>query len=291
MAASLDPCSPDGMSRRSAWEGAPDPDEGKPRATVQQYAALIAQKVMTHLEGLAQARLEKRPRPYQTDAEIHQSYIKATSGGGAEGAEYEPEEGPAAGEAPQKSREVFPLLRGDFDAEEMRAILDFEHKPRPTPLLKELLSLPFMDKHALPPLVTEKTERHRAEAALWRGKYKDLADAPIQEKLELKKIQEEALEVNAEEDHLENIPKPTRRIRGKQPPVASFASEGLYEKPSAYIRHLISQLPENKMLTRRQTLFLVKFSQACDEAWEDEDKPPEQRRIYHILLLGAGGTG
>ena len=36
---------------------------------------------------------------------------------------------------------------------------------------------------------------------------------------------------------------------------------------------------------------MVKFSQACDEAWEDEDKPPEQRRTNHILLLGAGGTG
>ena len=46
---------------------------------------------MTNLEGLAQARVEKRPRPYQTDAEIHQSYIKATSGGGAEGGEDEQE--------------------------------------------------------------------------------------------------------------------------------------------------------------------------------------------------------
>ena len=157
---------PDARRRRVEEEKIPDPDEEKPRASVKQYAALIAHKVMTHLEGLAQARIEKRPRPYQTDAEIHQSYISATSGGGAKGPEDEPDEGPQAGEAPQKSREVFPLLRGDFDTEEMRAILDFEHKPRPTPLLKELLSLPFIDKQALPPLVTEKTDRHRAEAAL-----------------------------------------------------------------------------------------------------------------------------
>ena len=97
--------------------------------------------------------------------------------------------------------------------------------------------------------------------------------------------------MNAEEDHIEKVAKPTHRVRGKQPPVASFASEGLYERPSAFIRHLISQLPANEKLTRRQTLFMVKFSQACDVAWEDEDKPPEQRRTNHILLLGAGGTG
>ena len=58
-----------------------DPDAEKPRATVRQYAALIAQKVHSNLEGLARARLEKRPRPYQTDAEMHQSYLTATSGG------------------------------------------------------------------------------------------------------------------------------------------------------------------------------------------------------------------
>ena len=138
------------------------------------------------------------------------------------------------------------MLRGDFDAEEMRAILDFEHKPRPTPLLKELLSLPFMGKEAAPPVLTEKTELHRAEGVLWRGKYKSLADAPVQEKLELKNIQEEALEVNAEEDHTEQVAKPAHRLRRKQPLVASFASEGLYERPSAFIRHLLSQLPRSE---------------------------------------------
>ena len=126
-------------------------------------------KVMAHLEGLALARLEKRPRPYQTDAEIHQAYITATSGG-AQGPEDEPEDGPPAGEAPQKSAEVFPLLRGTFDAEEMRAILDFEHKRRPTPLLKELLALPFVHTQAEPLRITEPMERHRAAGVVWRSK-------------------------------------------------------------------------------------------------------------------------
>ena len=100
-----------------------------------------------------------------------------------------------------------------------------------------------MDKQALPPLVTEKTEVHRAEGALWRSKFQSLANSPVQEKLELKSIQEAALEVNAQEDHIEEVAKPAHRLRGKQPLVASFASEGLYERPSAFIRHLLSQLP------------------------------------------------
>ena len=89
----------------------------------------------------------------------------------------------------------------------MRAILDFEHRKRPTPLLKELLSLPFMSKQAEPQHTTEAKAIRRAEGEVWRNRYKGLTDAPVQEKLELKKIQEEALETNVEEDHIERAPK------------------------------------------------------------------------------------
>ena len=41
---------------------ADDPDKGKPRVTVRQYAALISQEVAANLEGLARARREKHPR-------------------------------------------------------------------------------------------------------------------------------------------------------------------------------------------------------------------------------------
>ena len=60
---------------------------------------VFGQKVMANLESLAQARREKRPRAYQTDAEIHQSYITATSGGGDGGVDA-PEDGPAGSAAP-----------------------------------------------------------------------------------------------------------------------------------------------------------------------------------------------
>ena len=115
-------------------------------------------------------------------------------------------------------------------------------------------------------------------------------DASVQEKLELKQLQAAALETNTEEDHIETK-KPQRRLRHKQGAHASFAKDGLYEKPSGFIRHLLEELPPAERLTRRQTLFMVKFAEACDAAWEDERKPPEQRRVHHMLLLGAGGTG
>eukprot|EP00973_Karenia_brevis_P038766 5350480-Karenia_brevis.AAC.1 len=58
-----------------------DHDSGKPRATMQQYTSIIGQEVAGNLEGLARARLEKHPRAYQTDAEIHESYTKIVYGG------------------------------------------------------------------------------------------------------------------------------------------------------------------------------------------------------------------
>ena len=38
-------------------------------------------------------------------------------------------------------------------------------------------------------------------------------------------------------------------------------------------------------------LFVVRFAKACDEAWADEQKPPQERKVHHLLLLGQGGSG
>ena len=109
----------------------------------------------------------------------------------------------------------------------------------------------------------------------------------------------EAMEVNAAEDSTDMPVQPKVRLTGKQapPPVASFAAEKKYKKPSDFIRVLLKQLPKAERLNRRQSLFMVKFAKACDEAWADEQseaeggKPPKDRRVHHFLLLGAGGTG
>ena len=128
-----------------------------------------------------------------------------------------------------------------------------------------------------------------AESLLWRNMFRGLANAPLSEKLEFKRLQESAMDSAVEDEVVPT--RPTRRLNAKQPAVASFARDNLFKTPSAFIKHLLSTIPAEKQLTRSQTLFIVQFAAACDNAWADEQKPPEQRRTHHMLLLGAGGTG
>ena len=45
-------------------------------------------------------------------------------------------------------------------------------------------------------------------------------------------------------------------------------------------------------MTRDQSLFMARFAQCCDAAWEDErEAQPSKRRVHHLLLLGQGGSG
>ena len=270
----------------------PDPDLDKLRATVRQYSALIGQQVALNLEGLARARVEMHTRNYQSDAEIHQSYITASSGGGSAGDGIDPsEDGPTT--IPQMAQEVFPIPLWNYDQDEMRAILNFEYRKRLTSLAKELLALPFMSSIGQMDMPSAIQAKRKAEGTLWRAKYRGLTDAPVDEKLRLKKKQEDIMELNTEEDNIEVAAAPPKRLskKTKVNPLASFAMDGLYDKPSAFIRDLIDKLPKKENLSRGQTLFMVKFAQVCDDAWEDQDKPPEQHRVHHILLLGPGGSG
>ena len=55
-------------------------DRDKPRCTMQQYVALVAEEVAQNLEGLARARLEKRPRQYQRqEKQKHQNIQNNTA--------------------------------------------------------------------------------------------------------------------------------------------------------------------------------------------------------------------
>ena len=175
----------------------------------------------------------------------------------------------------------------------MRAILDFEHRKRLSSLAKDLLDFPFMEAMIGMDLPERLQAKRRAEATLWRQGYRGLIDAPVEEKLILKKKQEELMQISAEEDTVELAPLPQKRSRAETTgiPLASFAAEQLYATPSAFIRHLVEKLPVAQRLTREQTLFIVKFAEACDQTWEDQDKPPEEQRTHGLLLLGAGGSG
>ena len=108
------------------------------------------------------------------------------------------------------------------------------------------------------------------------------------EKLEMKRAQGEAFDEDVAKEQVSVATNPTPSGDGT---VASFARDGLYDTPSAFIRKLVADLPPTRQLTRRQTLFVANFADVCDKAWEDEQKPPDERRTHHMLLLGAGGTG
>ena len=92
---------------------------------------------------------------------------------------------------------------------------------------------------------TEEMERRKAEHTLTQKKYNALTESSVQDKLDKKSLQEAALETNAEEDHIEQQ-LPRRRLREKNriEKVASFSSEGVYAKPSDFIKEMLAVLPK-----------------------------------------------
>ena len=124
-------------------------DREKPRATLQQYVALVGEEVAVNLEGIARARLEKRPRQYQSDASVHQTYMQATSGGAGD-ADGEEADIAEAG-APPKSVLVHfePIPWNISSIEDMQRVLEFKLRTRLTPFAKALLELPCMQAPVL----------------------------------------------------------------------------------------------------------------------------------------------
>ena len=114
-----------------------------------QYVAVIGTEVAVNLEGIARVRLEKPPRQYQTDAAVHEAYMKATSGGGENEGDGEVPEAEGHGEAPKAVVAFFePLPWGITTTEDIGELLDFKHRVRLSPLAKELLKLACMQPGA-----------------------------------------------------------------------------------------------------------------------------------------------
>ena len=128
------------------------PDKGKPRVTLKQYVSLVATEVAANLEGIALAREEKKPRQYQSDAAIHETFPSATAGGGF-GGEEATEAAEGAGPSNEPPRELGlehfpPLPWGILSHEEMTRVLDFKYRLRLTSFVKELLALSCMNQKA-----------------------------------------------------------------------------------------------------------------------------------------------
>ena len=95
--------------------------------------------------GLARARVEKHKRMYQTDQEIHQQYVKMTTGGG-EGAQDDGADdvGPDEGGASISRDTVFQMAPWNLDMADMTSIIEMKNRTRLTKFTKELLNRPCM---------------------------------------------------------------------------------------------------------------------------------------------------
>ena len=140
----LDEELPDGIGERPAGSVEGDHDAAKARATVGQYSALVGEQVADNLEGIARARLQKPPRAYQTDAEIHADFTTQVVGGGGEdeaAAACTEDNLPVPGGSAHDA--MFQPM-GTWDDAELRDIINFKTRTRLNASTKELLDLPCM---------------------------------------------------------------------------------------------------------------------------------------------------
>ena len=73
---------------------------------------------------------------------------------------------------------------------------------------------------------------------------------------------------------------------------ARFTDQLVYAKPSHMLKAIVDNLPEDRRWNEDQTLFMLRFGDVLDTVYEEEQNlPPEKRSVYHLLLLGQGGSG
>ena len=73
---------------------------------------------------------------------------------------------------------------------------------------------------------------------------------------------------------------------------ARFTDQKVYATPSAMLSDMVANLPITGRLNEDQMLFVLRFGDILDTVWKEEQElPPERRSVYHMLLLGQGGSG
>ena len=233
---------------------------------MKQYAAIVGLQVAQNLEGLARARMEHRPRQYQSDAAVHQAYLRMTAGGdGAddcEGAGDAADDPPAAPQFKVGAFEELPIL-GMASREDLTKTLTYGHRARPNEFVKELLALPCMDwQDVLPDGPRASRLFDQGRGAAWRQHYQGLHESMsdvwsgtdhLQKQIHMLELQDLAFQdKGADEDASEDEADAPAAGDGKDPEPASFDEAGVHATPSAYIMDLVAGLPEDKKLTRDQ---------------------------------------
>ena len=165
----------------------------------------------------------------------------------------------------------------------MQAILDFKHRIRLTAFAKKLLQFPCMQ----PALNVGPANALQEYGQEWRQQY-SFALLPEPDLLELANLQASRLEVNHDDAEIDISPEQDNDDgNGDATSFTApecFANQSVYAKPRDYIKSLLLDLPKEKKLTRDQTLFMLRFAAACDEAWEDEKKPPIPLLLVTALI-------
>lgn len=71
-----------------------------------------------------------------------------------------------------------------------------------------------------------------------------------------------------------------------------FSAQNVYEKPSDLVKDLVAALPPKQRLNEDQDCFIQRFAEVLDTVYAQENTTaPEKRHVYHMLLLGQGGSG
>jgi hypothetical protein len=281
----------------------PDPDAEKPRASVAHYSALVGADVELNLEGLARARLEKHSKRRDLDAKVGEEYIRVHAPGtsAADADEEGPPEETGGDDMAKAPAHTFPLVPHKPSLEDMQKLLEFKMRSRVSKFGKDLQSLPFMATAAATATATDvsgasTTYKQRVEGLLksFQG-FKHLSSVDKQDIMGLHQehMGKKSAGSRAEDDLTQEISLDSLRKLLPDIPVGSsrFSDQGLYAKPSDLVVAMVKNLPRKKQLTEDQTLFMARFADICDKIYDQQAKPPEERHVYHMLLLGQGGSG
>ena len=73
---------------------------------------------------------------------------------------------------------------------------------------------------------------------------------------------------------------------------ARFTDQTIYAQPSDMLKDMIENLPQGRRLNEDQHIFMLRFGTVLNTVYrEEQELAPENRSVFHLLLLGQGGSG
>ncbi|CAE7839254.1 PIF7 [Symbiodinium sp. CCMP2592] len=238
-----------------------------PRATVEIYSSMQALERVVNLESLARARQEKPKKRRELDQYLQQDFVKITTAGELEDADVDDEEEHEDVQLEGAKRcpsHVFQPITFRPNADEQWRLLQLGYQARKNRYTSEFLEETWLQQEA------------------FEDRSKKL------ESLREQKPNEEEAE-DADDSHL-------KRLRAWLPRLprdcARFADQTVYEKPSELLADMMLALPANEKLNEDQELFMWRFGDVLNRVYDEEQRfAPHKRGVYHMLLLGQGGSG